>query len=210
MLESPVLVAGLFYIFYFVTARFKFQPMSNDLSVKLSLYGDMVAEKNVVVDTINEEIKRLENYAKATKDTAERLNLHIVAQKVEVQNLLINHKITQDMANAVLSVIENFSRAVRTSEEDAVRNLFLKQGEAEAARRDLAHLLSTKKNLEVEAKRAFDEELKRAKIAEQEARAAEERRLIQEKEKAESIKNSTPKVGRPPKTSTTKKKQKKT
>ena len=128
--------------------------MSEDLKTKLSLLNDLIESKTNAVNAHIENLKKLEGYSFAGREITAKFNSYLTQQASEIQALAASQKISQEIASVALTILENFKKIVKETEEESMKIFFVKQGETLAENQDLTNLLSIKKTLHDEIEKS--------------------------------------------------------
>lgn len=128
--------------------------MSEDLKTKLSLLNDLIENKTNAVNAHIENLKKLEGYSFAGREITAKFNSYLTQQTSEIQALAASQKISQEIASVALTILENFKKIVKETEEESMKIFFVKQGETLAENQDLTNLLSIKKSLHDEIEKS--------------------------------------------------------
>jgi hypothetical protein len=132
----------------------KGKSMSEDLKTKLSLLNNLIESKTNAVNAHIENLKKLEGYSFAGREITAKFNSYLTQQASEIQALAVSQKISQEIASVALTILENFKKIVKETEEESMKIFFVKQGETLAENQDLTNLLSIKKTLNDEIEKS--------------------------------------------------------
>ena len=110
----------------------KGKSMSEDLKTKLSLLNNLIESKTNAVNAHIESLKKLEGYSFAGREITAKFNSYLTQQASEIQTLAVSQKISQEIASVALTILENFKKIVKETEEESMKIFFVKQGDGDA------------------------------------------------------------------------------
>lgn len=116
------------------------------LKVRSSLLGEITSEKNNQIISMVEVLKKLDGYALGTKESIEKVEKHVLSQKSDIAKLVIEKKITPEIASFIDVVLNSIVKFSKSITKDSEKLFFAKQGELSFAQQELEKYVTLKKN----------------------------------------------------------------
>ncbi len=167
----------------------------NALTTRARLLTELIGDKTTSLNSMIENIKRLDGYVLGSKESIAKVEEHIKKQKKELVELLTQKKIPQEVANLIDGVLRSTSAFAKNVAMDAERLFYSKQGEMIFLKQDIEKLSSVKANHEsalanVQKQQEEKEETK------QDAPAKTDEPVQEKKQPVRPDKNPNTKIGR--------------
>jgi len=122
------------------------------LTSRIQILSEIVDTKTSQLNTLIENLKRLDGYVLGSKESIEKIEKHIKQQKNELKELTAQGKISKEISSFLESVFNSISTFSKSIPLDAERLFFSKQGEISFLKQDVEKLISLKNNHESAAK----------------------------------------------------------
>lgn len=158
------------------------------VSARVKLFVELINDKNSQLNTMIENLKRLDGYALGSKESIDKIEKHIKQQKSELASLVEQNKIPKEVATLIESVLNNMMLFAKNVSLDAERLFYSKQGEMVFLKSDIEKLVKLKASHES------------ALSKKQEEKAQQEKTVVSEtkenKQKTRPDKNPNTKIGK--------------
>jgi len=158
------------------------------VSARVKLFVELINDKNSQLNTMIENLKRLDGYALGSKESIDKIEKHIKQQKSELASLVEQNKIPKEVATLIESVLNNMMLFAKNVSLDAERLFYSKQGEMVFLKSDIEKLVKLKASHES------------ALSKKQEEKAQQEKTVVPEtkenKQKTRPDKNPNTKIGK--------------
>jgi len=118
------------------------------LTTRARLLTELIGDKTTSLNSMIENIKRLDGYVLGSKESIAKVEEHVKKQKKELVELLTQKKIPQEVANLIDGVLRSTSAFAKNVAMDAERLFYSKQGEMIFLKQDIEKLSSIKANHE--------------------------------------------------------------
>ena len=167
----------------------------NTLVTRARLLTELIGDKTTSLNSMIENIKRLDGYVLGSKESIAKVEEHIKKQKKELVELLTQKKIPQEVASLIDGVLRSTSAFAKNVAMDAERLFYSKQGEMIFLKQDIEKLSSIKANHESELENVQKQQEEKAETKEVTPVKADE--PVQEKKQpVRPDKNPNTKIGR--------------
>lgn len=107
-----------------------------------NMYGQSLDKKSSQLNQTLEELKKLEAYAVCAKDTHAYMHRFIDTQMRELQKLLSEEKISRETFEVSGDILRNSLSALKTVEDEALKNFYMKLGVSEFIKREMTDLVN--------------------------------------------------------------------
>lgn len=117
-------------------------------TAKIELLEDLITENSKIIDLMIENIKKLDNYAGGSRESADKVIKFVEAQKSEFLKIIEKESIgdIKQLTNLVVLLLNNVLEQTRKIAKEAENLYFAKQGELLFAKQGLDKLKNLKKN----------------------------------------------------------------
>ena len=167
----------------------------NMMATRVRLLTELIGDKTTSLNSMIENIKKLDGYVLGSKESISKVEEHIKKQKKELVELLTQKKIPQEVASLIDGVLRSTSAFAKNVAMDAERLFYSKQGEMIFLKQDIEKLSSIKANHESELENVQKQQEEKAETKEVTPAKADE--PIQEKKQpVRPDKNPNTKIGR--------------
>jgi hypothetical protein len=167
----------------------------NMMATRVRLLTELIGDKTTSLNSMIENIKKLDGYVLGSKESISKVEEHIKKQKKELVELLTQKKIPQEVASLIDGVLRSTSTFAKNVAMDAERLFYSKQGEMIFLKQDIEKLSSIKANHESELENVQKQQEEKAETKEVTPAKADE--PIQEKKQpVRPDKNPNTKIGR--------------
>jgi len=99
------------------------------IEVKATFLQELIVEKNEQFNSKMEALKRYEGHVTGSKDLLEKISNYIKKQQSDVEDLVVQQKLTPEISNFVKAILEGTKSFVRLTCGDVEKIYFSKQGE---------------------------------------------------------------------------------
>jgi len=99
------------------------------IGVKATFLQELIVEKNEQFNSKMEALKRYEGHVTGSKDLLEKISNYIKKQQSDVEDLVVQQKLTPEISNFVKAILEGTKSFVRLTCGDVEKIYFSKQGE---------------------------------------------------------------------------------
>ncbi len=123
-------------------------PDPTTLSARIQILTEIVDTKTFQLNTLIENLKRLDGYVLGSKESTEKVEKYIKQQKNELKELTSQGKLTKEVSTFLDSVLNSLLSFTKNVGMDAERLFFSKQGEITFLKQDIEKLAVLKKNHE--------------------------------------------------------------
>lgn len=167
----------------------------NMMATRVRLLTELIGDKTTSLNSMIENIKKLDGYVLGSKESISKVEEHIKKQKKELVELLTQKKIPQEVASLIDGVLRSTSAFAKNVAMDAERLFYSKQGEMIFLKQDIEKLSSIKANHESELENVQKQQEEKAETKEVTPVKADE--PVQEKKQpVRPDKNPNTKIGR--------------
>ena len=167
----------------------------NMMATRVRLLTELIGDKTTSLNSMIENIKKLDGYVLGSKESISKVEEHIKKQKKELVELLTQKKIPQEVASLIDGVLRSTSAFAKNVAMDAERLFYSKQGEMIFLKQDIEKLSSIKANHESELENVQKQQEEKAETKEVTPVKADE--PVQEKKQTvRPDKNPNTKIGR--------------
>ena len=167
----------------------------NMMATRVRLLTELIGDKTTSLNSMIENIKKLDGYVLGSKESISKVEEHIKKQKKELVELLTQKKIPQEVASLIDGVLRSTSAFAKNVSMDAERLFYSKQGEMIFLKQDIEKLSSIKANHESELENVQKQQEEKAETKEVTPVKADE--PVQEKKQpVRPDKNPNTKIGR--------------
>ena len=165
------------------------------MATRVRLLTELIGDKTTSLNSMIENIKKLDGYVLGSKESISKVEEHIKKQKKELVELLTQKKIPQEVASLIDGVLRSTSAFAKNVAMDAERLFYSKQGEMIFLKQDIEKLSSIKANHESELENVQKQQEEKAETKEVTPVKADE--PVQEKKQpVRPDKNPNTKIGR--------------
>jgi len=165
------------------------------LTTRARLLTELIGDKTTSLNSMIENIKRLDGYVLGSKESIAKVEEHIKKQKKELVELLTQKKIPQEVANLIDGVLRSTSAFAKNVAMDAERLFYSKQGEMIFLKQDIEKLSSVKANHESALANAQKQQEEKAETK-QETTAKADEPVQEKKQPVRPDKNPNTKIGK--------------
>ena len=167
----------------------------NMMATRVRLLTELIGDKTTSLNSMIENIKKLDGYVLGSKESISKVEEHIKKQKKELVELLTQKKIPQEVASLIDGVLRSTSAFAKNVAMDAERLFYSKQGEMIFLKQDIEKLSSIKANHESELENVQKQQEEKAETKEVTPVKVDE--PVQEKKQpVRPDKNPNTKIGR--------------
>ena len=167
----------------------------NMMATRVRLLTELIGDKTTSLNSMIENIKKLDGYVLGSKESISKVEEHIKKQKKELVELLTQKKIPQEVASLIDGVLRSTSAFAKNVAMDAERLFYSKPGEMIFLKQDIEKLSSIKANHESELENVQKQQEEKAETKEATPVKADE--PVQEKKQpVRPDKNPNTKIGR--------------
>ena len=138
----------------------------NMMATRVRLLTELIGDKTTSLNSMIENIKKLDGYVLGSKESISKVEEHIKKQKKELVELLTQKKIPQEVASLIDGVLRSTSAFAKNVAMDAERLFYSKQGEMIFLKQDIEKLSSIKANHESELENVQKQQEEKAETKE--------------------------------------------
>lgn len=126
----------------------KKEQSAETTTAKIELLEDLITENSKIIDLMIENIKKLDNYAGGSRESADKIVKFVEVQKSEFLKIVEKENISdvKQLTNLVVILLNNILEQTRKTAKEAENLYFAKQGELMFAKQGLDKLKNLKKN----------------------------------------------------------------
>jgi len=133
----------------------------DELNTRIKFLNELIDGKTSQLEMMNDALKKVEIFSAGSKDIGNKVDEFIRVQKKELNELVIQGKLSEEIKNftdSVINIIQIFSK--KSSEENEKLH-FIRQGEFIFLSQEIERLTSLKKNHEVALEKMNQNEVKK-------------------------------------------------